>query len=77
MAILRVISRRLVLQQEASFVKTALLRGIGRFVVVLFRSPQRGRTGALQVSGALSRMICAYSVGAGDRRREAMFDLGS
>jgi hypothetical protein len=33
----RVISRRLVLQHEASFVNTAVLRGVSRLVVVLFR----------------------------------------
>src|SRR3979411_279677 len=31
----RVVSRRLVLQRDASFVNSAVLRGVGRFVVVL------------------------------------------
>ena len=63
MAILRVISRRLVLQHEASFVNTAVLRGAGRFVVVLFPSPKHA-----DMEDHLAARCCGSSVAGSPER---------
>jgi hypothetical protein len=74
MAILLVISRRLVLQHEASFVNTAVLRGVGRFVVVLFpfTAARQMIPSPLDIEGIIRR-LAAEVAGACDRhvRRSA------
>jgi hypothetical protein len=60
----RVGSRRLVLQREASFVNSAVLRGVGRFVVVLSVTAARQMAPCLESGGGLQAARCCGPSGA-------------